>query len=117
MASFDITHENDSHIINALADKRTALFAKVWAEDGRDFTPDEQGELDVINNALLHGEPEDQTQAGAVLETAIEQFQLFRHGDPDIDLQALETALFKVLGVFARASDYRPSIFRTPALQ
>jgi len=116
MATSTISNENASRIINVLAEKRAALFAQVWNEGGRDFTADEQGTLDLANNALLFAEPETRNEAGAVLETAIEQLQLFRHGDPDVSLPAVEGALLKVLGVLNSLGDYTPAIFSRPAV-
>jgi hypothetical protein len=106
------THENHSRLINALADQRAAIFANVWAEGGRDFTAAEQGTLDMVNNALLFATPETRTDAGAVLETAIEQLQLFNHGDTDVSLEAVEAALFRVLHALAAAGDYQPAVFQ-----
>jgi hypothetical protein len=111
MASPNITHENNSRIINVLADQRAAIFNKVWAEDGRDFTVDEQAIFDASTDALLCSVPTTRTEAGAVLEAAAEQLQLFTNGDMGVDVASVGQALLKVLAVFSRGGDYRPAIF------
>jgi len=113
MATATIQNENTSRIINVLAGQRGAVFDKVWSEGGRDFTVEEQGTLDHINGVLLRSKPKSRDEAGAVLETAIEQLQLFTHGETSVDLAAVQAALFGVLSVLAGEGDYKPAIFRS----